>query len=323
MSLKPFEVTTPKIATKAVTGEKIADNTIENRSIKAGTITPDKLTIIPVGRPMSPGLETSEIKDAAITSNKIAPNAITTDHIAANAVATDDIKDNAITTEKIRDGAITREKVADRSVNTADIVDGAVTSVKLANNSVTAAKIAANAVGASEIAANAVGTSEIANGAVTTEKIGLGQVTGDRIQNTAINTEKIADGAVTPAKLSFTPTAAGIYVPRLVTSYDFLLGSFPVSGAWQVDGLNLSGIVPAGARAVHLGIVAISPVGPSNFVLRRDGVNLTNTINCSPVLAGVPMDKTDILAIDSDMLVDYYIAADITTLQLAVLGWFI
>jgi len=163
MSIKPLEVTTSKIATKAVTGEKIADKAIENRHIKAGTLTPDKLTFSAVTRPMTPALDTAEIKDAAITSIKIAPNAITTDHIAADAVATDDIKDGAITTEKIRDGAITREKVADQSVRTEDLVDGAVTGAKIASNTITAAKIAANAVGASEIAPNAVGYSEIAS----------------------------------------------------------------------------------------------------------------------------------------------------------------
>jgi len=220
MSLKPLEVKTANIATKAVTSDKIADNAIEARHIKEGTVTPDKLTITPVARPLTPGLGTAEIKDGAITSGKIAPNAVTTDHIAANAVATDDIKDNAITTEKIRDGAITREKVADQSVRTEDIVDGAVTAVKLATNSVTQSKIASNSVGASEIIAGAVGTSELANNAVTTEKI--------------------ANGAVTPAKLSFTP--AGLTPIATVN----LLNESSADDIDQV--INLDAYIPAGAN---------------------------------------------------------------------------
>ncbi|MEK7309214.1 MAG: hypothetical protein AAB038_00155 [Planctomycetota bacterium] len=163
MSLKPLEVKTVNIATKAVTSEKIADNAIETRNIKDGSVTPDKLTITPVTRPLTPGLDSAEIKDASVTSTKIAPNAVTSDHIAANSVATDDIKDSAITTAKIRDGAITREKVADQSVRTEDLVDGAVTNAKIAANTITAAKIAANAVGSSELAPNSVGYSEIAS----------------------------------------------------------------------------------------------------------------------------------------------------------------
>ncbi|HLD35274.1 MAG TPA: hypothetical protein VJC37_01000 [Planctomycetota bacterium] len=213
--IKPFEVTTPKIATKAVTGEKIADNTIETRSFKTGSITPDKLTFSTATRPLSPGLETSEIKDAAITATKLAPNAVTTDHIAANAVATDDIKDNAITTEKIRDGAITRDKVADRSVNTADIVDGAVTNTK----------IAAGAVGASHLAVDSVESAKIKDGAITNAKIATNTITQGKIANNAIGTGEIQNGAVTPEKLSFVPGGAVRPLVPPVTTDELANGS--------------------------------------------------------------------------------------------------
>ena len=163
MSLKPLEVKTVNIATKAVTSEKIADNAIETRHIKNGAVTADKLTIMPAGRPLTPGLETSEIKDGAITSGKIAPNAVTSDHIAANAVATEDIKDGAITREKIRDGSVTKEKMADGIIGTAEIIDGSITAAKLATNSVTNAKIATNAITKAKMADNSVGYAEIAS----------------------------------------------------------------------------------------------------------------------------------------------------------------
>ena len=261
MSLKPLEVKTANIATKAVTSDKIADNAIEARHIKEGTVTPDKLTITPVARPMTPGLETGEIKDGAVTSIKIAPNAVTTDHIAANAVATDDIKDNAITTEKIRDGAITREKVADRSVGTADLVDGAVTNAKIAANTITGAKIAANAVGASEIAPNAVGYSEIASQSLEPRSIktlsGLPPAPGQvpvydesqgnlwwfkwvtpgaaaRPLTPPITTDEIGDGQVTPSKLSFTPAQIRV---------GFYDGDGNPSQVISVPGLNPQGVI--------------------------------------------------------------------------------
>jgi len=266
-TLKPLSVKTEHLATKSVTSDKIADKAIENKHIKEGSVTPDKLTITPVARPMTPGLETSEIKDAAVTSAKIAPNAVTTDHIAANAVANEDIKDGAISTAKIRDGAITREKVADQSVRTEDLVDGAVTNAKIASNTITASKIAANAVGSSEIASNAVGYSEIASQSLEPRSIktlsGLpptpGQVPAyDESQGNLwwfkwvtpgaaarpltppITTDEIGDGQVTPAKLSFTP--AGLTPITTVT----LLNE---SSAGDIDQIiNLDAYIPAGAN---------------------------------------------------------------------------
>ena len=251
--LKPLEVKTSNIATKAVTSDKIADNAVENRHIKAGALTPDKLTFSAVTRPLTPALDTAEIKDGAITSTKIAPNAITTDHIAANAVATDDIKDGAITTAKIRDGAITREKVADQSVRTEDLVDGAVTAVKLATNSVTQAKIASNSVGASEIIAGAVGASELANNAVTT----------DKILDASVTQAKLAPGVGGGSRITFLPTR--IQMTSLI-----------VSGNQDWMPIAPNPAIPPEAIALILQVelvqqsIAPPPQGWLNCRLRRD-----------------------------------------------------
>jgi hypothetical protein len=253
MSLKPLEVKTVNIATKAVTSEKIADNAIETRHIKEGTVTPDKLTITPVVRPLTPALDTSEIKDAAITSAKIAPNAITTDHIAANSVATDDIKDGAITKEKIRDGAITKEKMADGIIGTAEIIDGSITAAKLATNSVTQSKIAANSVGASEIIAGAVGASELANNAVTT----------DKILDASITQAKLAPGVGGGSQIVFLPTRVQMTSLIVMGNQD-----------WIPTAPNPS--IPAEAVALILQVelvqqsIAPPPQGWLNCRFRRD-----------------------------------------------------
>ncbi|MEW6027012.1 MAG: hypothetical protein AB1599_06950 [Planctomycetota bacterium] len=233
MSLKPLEVKTANIATKAVTSDKIADNAIEAKHIKNGAVTPDKLIITPVGRPITPGIETTEIKDGAVTSTKLAPNAVTSDHIATNAVATDDIKDGAITTAKIRDGAITKEKMADGIIGTAEIIDGSITAAKLASNSVTGAKIAANAVGSSEIAAGAVSTSELATNAVSTEKIA----------NQAVTAEKLAPGVGGGDRFTFGTLLTGL------GSADVLYLT-NVSADIPYTTFDLSAWVPEGAKAV-------------------------------------------------------------------------
>ncbi len=274
MSLKPLEVTTSKIATKAVTADKIADNAIENRHIKAGTLTPDKLTFTPVARPLTPALDSAEIKDNAITSTKIAPNTITTDHIAANAVANEDIKDGAISTAKIRDGAITREKVADQSVRTEDLVDGAVTSVKLASNSVTQGKIASNSVGASEIIAGAVGTSEIANGAVTQEKLAPGAGGGSRItwlptrvQLTSLLVMGNQDWIPSPPNPSIPPEAVALIVQvELINNLSGMNGF--INLRLRRD-LTQQGVLSLGIESTNQGLIAgaqaIVPVTNGNF----------------------------------------------------------
>ncbi len=119
---------------------------------------------------------------------------------------------NKIQTADIEDKAITSDKILDGTIATADIADNAVTAAKLATNSIDATNLAANSVGASEIADNAVDTAAIADDAVTSAKIATGAVIADsigtnavttaKIYNEAVETAKIDDGAVTTAKIN-------------------------------------------------------------------------------------------------------------------------
>ncbi|MFH0888063.1 MAG: hypothetical protein V1871_02505 [Planctomycetota bacterium] len=227
MSLKPLEVKTGNIATKAVTNEKIADKAIDSRTIKDGAVTPDKLSIVVVSRPVSPPIDSTEIKDGAIKTDEIAGNAVTADKIAPNSITSEKILDGAVTREKIRDGAVTKEKMADGIIGTAEIIDGAVTSAKIADGAVTGSKIATNAVNKSKMTDNSVGYLEIINGSIEPRHIraidipangeipsynqlqerfewvapGGGGVT--RPLTPPIATGEIADGAVTKPKLSY------------------------------------------------------------------------------------------------------------------------
>ncbi|MFA5794763.1 MAG: hypothetical protein WC980_06830 [Candidatus Brocadiia bacterium] len=171
--LKPLEVKTINIASKAVTADKIADKAVENRHIKEGAVTPDKMSVTPASRPLTPPVDTNEIKDGAVTQAKLAFQP------AARPL------NPPIGTDEIRDGAITKAKLADGVISTAEIADGSVTTPKLASSSVTSAKMAAGAVRGTEIA----------DGAVSAPKL----------STDAVETAKIKDGAVTPGKLSFTP----------------------------------------------------------------------------------------------------------------------
>ena len=298
MSIKPYEVTTSKIATKAVTNEKIADRAIDSRTIKDGAVTPDKLSMTVVTRPISPPIDSNEIKDGAVNTAEIAGNAVTADKIAPNSVTTEKIQDNAVTRDKIRDGSVTREKMADGIIGTAEIIDGSITNAKIAANTITGAKIAANAVGSSEIAANSVGYSEIAPQSLEPRSIktisgapptpgqvpaydeSQGNLWWFRWANAAtrpltpqVATAEIADGAVTQEKLA--PGVGGSRIVFLPTRLQ--LTSLIVSGnqVWQPSAPNPS--IPPEATALILQVELVQqsiPPPPSggwlNCRLRRD-----------------------------------------------------
>ena len=77
-----------------------------------------------------------------------------------------------IGTNDIKNGAVTTQKLHNNSVNTQKIVDGAVTAPKLHNNAVTNTKIGLGAVSAAKLQNNAVNAPKIASGAVGASELG-------------------------------------------------------------------------------------------------------------------------------------------------------
>jgi hypothetical protein len=124
-------IITGMLADKAVTGAKIADDTITALQIAIGAV------------------GTAELADGGVTGDKVAANAIDTVHVALLAItdaliaSVDGSKiidasiDGAV---KLKDGSVTASKLA--AIGTGGIADGAVTTPKLADLSVTIAKLA-------------------------------------------------------------------------------------------------------------------------------------------------------------------------------------
>lgn len=118
------------------------DSVIKTRSIADGAITNSKLSIINPETREGAAVNTNNLFDKAITSEKIEDLAITTNKII----------DEAVETNKIKDKAITSKKIADKVIKTEHIVDKSITEDKLAYESVY--------------------TESIINGAITEEKLG-------------------------------------------------------------------------------------------------------------------------------------------------------
>jgi hypothetical protein len=112
-------------------------------------------------------INTENIKDGAVTADKLAPGVGGSSTIANNSVTTAKIVNGNVTTAKIADGNVTTAKIADGNVTTAKIADGDVNAVKLDTSSVTTAKIADGN----------VTTAKIADGNVTNAKINAPTVT--------------------------------------------------------------------------------------------------------------------------------------------------
>jgi hypothetical protein len=272
------------------------------------------------------------------------------------------LQPNEVKTEHIANGAVTTPKIADESVTTAKLKDGAVKTEKIATGAVTGSKIGEAQIYGSKLRDGAVRSEKIAAGAVTTAKIGELQVTGSRLQdkavtteklaNNAVTTEKIANGSVTPAKLSFTPPsitrpitpplsgveiadgavtksklAADIasYVPRKAAVADKQKSDFAWDNQMHANGLDLSGIVPAGTKAVVLLVDLARATGNTALGIGPDmaGSPVTSSFNWVTEQR-TEDDKCWVLPIDSDRLMDYSLGPNEPDfVEVTVIGYFI
>jgi len=134
-------------------------------------------------------LQTTQISDNAVTSEKIADTAIITTKLADGSVTSAKIQNGTLTAVDLADGSIITIKIADGAVTTDKIADGAVTTAKIADDAVTVAKIVDDAVTTTKIADSAVTSEKMADSAVVTSKLADGSVTSTKIENGTLKTE--------------------------------------------------------------------------------------------------------------------------------------
>ena len=240
--------------------------------------------------------------ETPVTTQVIAQGAVTTQKIYDRTILSEDIGRGEVKAENIGAGAVRLQHLGS-DVPAIGIVDGSITEAKLANDAVAAAKIK--------------------DGAVISGKLGASAVTAVKIATDAVETAKIKDAAVTPAKLSFTPGAG--YVPRKAVAIDKTMGDLIRGGGTQINGLDLSGIIPAGAKGVILDVWIASLTPTDEFHIFVDSVAYPETrIYMTAVLPLAPAVGHYILPCEPDRLFDYDdFSADFQMINITVLGWFI
>ena len=135
---------------------------------------------------------------------------------AALRIGTKQIKNNAVTSEKIRNGAVRNIDLARNSVVTAKIVASAVTGLQIKDASV----------GNADLGGDSVTTSKIRGGAVTNGDLGNDSVTSSKLRGAAVGNSDLADGSVSGSKVAdSTLTAADIKDGEVVEGNGRILGN--------------------------------------------------------------------------------------------------
>ena len=123
-----------------------------------------------------------------------------------NTIITSDIKDDAITSAKIADLGIARNNLAN------DVIDG----TKIADDSIDSEHYVDSSIDTQHIANGNITTAKLDNNAVTTAKIADGNVTTAKIADANVTTAKLADGSVTDVKLAGGALDARYYTKTLL-----------------------------------------------------------------------------------------------------------
>jgi hypothetical protein len=137
----------------SISGVAWAAATIGTDDIKNGAVTADKLHSNAVTNP--------KIKNAAVNGAKLQNNAVTNPKIALGAVSSSKLQNNAVTNPKIGLGAVSAQKLQNNAVTNAKLQDNAVSSGKIQDNAVNGAKIASGSVGTDELGAVVTRTNSI------------------------------------------------------------------------------------------------------------------------------------------------------------------
>lgn len=226
-------ITGPKLAANSVIGGKIVDGTITASDLGTNSVAADEIQPNAVGN--------SEMLDNAIGSPEVIDNSLTAADLAAGSVGTSEVADNTLTENDLAANSVGNSEMRNNAIGSAEVIDNSLTAFDLAPNSVGLQEMQSSSVGsfevidnsltANDLAAGSVGASELATGSVvggvggdildntiTSADIQNSTITGADIANSSITGTDIANGSISDLDLGDEPGVAQNVGTAFVTS---------------------------------------------------------------------------------------------------------
>lgn len=152
-------------------------------------------------------LETHQIKDGAITNEKMAADSVNTEQVIDESIVKSKLANDSVSTEKIENGSVTNDKMAADSVGNTNLQDGSVSNEKLEDGSITNEKLAVNSITKDKLKDRTIGVEKLDNELRQTiaAATGLPEELVESIQNVDENLAKLND-TVYPITLGFSLT---------------------------------------------------------------------------------------------------------------------
>lgn len=180
---------------------------IRDAAITTPKIANDNVTTEKIGTGQ---VQTRNIANDNVTTDKIGPSEVQTRNIHNNHVTESKLSGDfsggdicAVSTRTIRNMAVTTPKINDGAVTTIKIYDQNVTTPKIKDYAVTNIKLATDSVTNDKIVNKTInGLNKIQNRSIESININVNGVARDNLQDACINTQKIEDLSVTNAKIA-------------------------------------------------------------------------------------------------------------------------
>lgn len=237
---------------------------------------------------------TDDIKDDAVTSDKIGQNQIYGSHIYADQIDTQHLKADSVTADKIQAKAINSDKLDAKSITTehltANLISG--TEAYIDNGYIKSAMIGDGEIQTANIGTAVIESAHIKNGQIDTIHITDGAIDTAKIQDASINSAKIQALAVENGHIkdlsadkivSGTIDASKITVTNLSAS-NITTGTLDATKI-TVTGLSADSIISGTIDATKITVKGLSASSITTGILDASKVNVTN-LNASNIVSG-------------------------------------
>ena len=173
---------------------QIADKAVTTEKLENESVTTEKLDAASV--------TTDKVADANITTSKLADSSVETNKINNKAVTTEKLNDASVDNSKIAPNAVTYDKIKDKSIISEKLNDRAVTTEKVEEKAITNPKLGDQSVDGRVVREASLETKHLANESVTTDKLARKSITKDKIAEGAVDETLVKDGSIVNSKLS-------------------------------------------------------------------------------------------------------------------------